>query len=107
MRETLVLSRAMREDLEALRRATVDAALRGDGTLPPAVREALARGEGPDEMRALVAKVRDHAYKVTDDDLDALRDRYSEDQLFEAVVAMVLGAADARLRAGLRALDGA
>jgi alkylhydroperoxidase/carboxymuconolactone decarboxylase family protein YurZ len=95
----------MREDLEALRRATVDAALRGDGELPVKVREALARGEGPDEMRALVAKVRDHAYEVTDQDLDALRGRYSDDQLFEAVVAMVLGAADARLRAGLRVLE--
>ncbi len=95
----------MRDDLEALRRATVDAALRGDGELPSKVREALARGEGPDEMRALVAKVRDHAYEVTDQDLDVLRAHYSDDQLFEAVVAMVLGAADARLRAGLRVLE--
>lgn len=97
----------MREDLDALRRATVDAALRGEGELPSKVREALARGEGPDEMRALLAKVRDHAYEVTDQDLDALRGRYTDDQLFEAVVAMVLGAADARLRAGLRALEDA
>lgn len=97
----------MREDLDALRRATVDAALRGEGELPAKLREALARGEGPDEMRALLAKVRDHAYEVTDQDLDALRGRYTDDQLFEAVVAMVLGAADARFRAGLRALEDA
>lgn len=97
----------MREDLEALRMATVEAALRGEGELPSKVREALARGDGPDEMRALVAKVRDRAYEVTDRDLDALRARYSDDQLFEAVVAMVLGAAETRLRAGLRALEGA
>ena len=77
----------MREDLEALRMATVEAALRGEGELP--------------------SKVRDRAYEVTDRDLDALRARYSDDQLFEAVVAMVLGAAETRLRAGLRALEGA
>ena len=95
----------MREDLEALRCATAAAALRGVGKLSPAVREALARGEASDEMRTLVEKVRDHAYDVTDHDLDALRARYSDDELFEAVVATVLGAADARLRAGLRALE--
>lgn len=95
----------MRSDLEALRRATLAAALGAVGALPSSVREALARGEAPDALRALVGKVRDRAYEVTDDDLDALRDRYTDDQLFEAVVATVLGAADARLRAGLRALE--
>lgn len=95
----------MREDLEALRRDTVAAVLRGAGELPSTVREALARGEGPDEMRALVEKVRDRAWEVTDADLDALRARYTDDQLFEAVVATVIGAADVRLRAGLRALE--
>jgi hypothetical protein len=95
----------MREDLEALRGATIEVALRGAGELPSTVREALARGEGPDDMRALVEKVRDTPWEVTDADLDALRARYTDDQLFEAVVATVIGAADVRFRAGLRALE--
>ena len=36
-----------------------------------------------------------------------LRGRYSEDQLFEVVVSAAFGAAEARLRAGLRALEDA
>lgn len=95
----------MREDLEALRLATATAALQGPGALPATMRAALARGEAPDALRELLEKVRDHAYDVTDHDLDALRAHYSDDQLFEAVVAMVLGAAEVRLRAGLRALE--
>lgn len=97
----------MRDDLDTLRSATADAVLRGPGALPSGVREALARGEAPEALRSLVEKIRERAYEVTGDDLAALRDRYSDDQLFEAVVATVVGAADARLRAGLRALEGA
>lgn len=73
----------------------------------PEQRQAMARGEPPEELRALVDKIRRHAYQVTDEDLDALRGRYSEDQIFELVVAGVLGAADLRLRAGLKALEDA
>jgi len=65
----------------------------------------MARGEPPEELRALVDKIRRRAYEVTDEDLDALRARYSEDEIFELVVATVVGAADLRLRAGLKALE--
>jgi alkylhydroperoxidase family enzyme len=41
---------------------------------------------------------------VTDQDLDALRDRYSEDQLFEIIVTAAFGAARDRLEAAHRAL---
>jgi hypothetical protein len=90
----------------ALHRATHEAALRGPGRTTPALREAVARGEGPDELRVLVDKIRRHAYQVTDEDLDGLRARYSEDQLFEVVVAAAIGAADERRKAALRALEG-
>ena len=96
----------MREDLEALRGATVAAVLRGPGELPSTLREALARGEAPDEMRVLVEKVRDRPWEVTDADLDALRASYTDDQLFEVVMATVIGAAEVRFRAGIRALEG-
>jgi alkylhydroperoxidase family enzyme len=95
----------MSDRFAALRDATAEAVLRGPGTTPSALREAVARGEPPEELRALVEKIQRHAYKVTDEDLAALRGQYSEDQLFELVVAAAFGAAEERLRAGLRALE--
>jgi alkylhydroperoxidase family enzyme len=59
------------------------------------------------ELAALVQKIFDHAYRVTDDDVDALRSHYSEGQLFELVVAAAVGAAEYRLKAALAALEGA
>jgi hypothetical protein len=93
--------------LDELKEDTVAAVLRGPGTTPPALRLAVSRGEPPEELRALVEKIRRHAYKVTDEDFAELRTRYTEDQLFEIVLATVLGAAGDRLGAGLRALDDA
>jgi hypothetical protein len=45
-------------------------------------------------------KIRSRAYTVTGEDLDALGDRYSEDQLFEIIIAAAFGAARERLAAG-------
>jgi hypothetical protein len=88
-----------------LKDATAAALLRGPGASPAELRQACARGEAPDELRALVQKIDRHAYEVTDEDLEALRAKYSEDQLFEVIVAAAFGAADRRLAAGLRALE--
>jgi hypothetical protein len=88
-----------------LRDATSAALLRGPGASSPELRQACARGEAPAELRALVEKIDRHAYKVTDEDLAALRAKYSEDELFEIIAAAAFGAADRRLRAGLRALE--
>lgn len=90
-----------------LKDATAAAVLDGPGTTPAALRQAVARGEAPEELRGLVDKIRRHAYQVTDEDLAALGGRYTEDQLFEIVVAASFGAAEHRLRAGLRALEDA
>ena len=95
----------MEERSGALRRATAAAVTEGPGETPPPLRQAVARGEPPEELRVLVEKIRRHAYRVTDADLDALRARYSEDELFEIIVAATVGAAEARLQAGLRALE--
>lgn len=82
--------------------------LRGPGHLDPAIREAIAaRGEVPSELRTLVEKVAREAYRVTDADFGAPRARFSEDQVFEAVVSAALGAARARLDAALAALEDA
>jgi hypothetical protein len=88
-----------------LKDATAAALLRGPGASPAELRQACARGEPPEGLRALVEKIERHAYKVTDDDLAALRATYSEDQLFEIILAAAFGAADRRLGAGLRALE--
>lgn len=94
----------MDERSGALRRATAAAVKEGPGVTPPSLRQAVARGEPPEELRALVEKIRRHAWRVTDEDVDALRARYDEDALFEIIVAAAVGAAEARLEAGLRAL---
>lgn len=95
----------MDDPFRELQEATAAAVVRGPGTTSPEQRQAVARGEPPEDLRALVEKIRRHAYKVTDEDLASLRDRYSEDELFELIVATVLGAAAERLRAGMRALE--
>ena len=61
--------------------------------------------ELPDDLRAYVEKVARHAYKVRDADVDGLREAgYSEDAIFELTLAAALGAAQARLSAGLDAM---
>jgi alkylhydroperoxidase family enzyme len=95
----------MEDPIAVLRQATASALLDGPGTTPAELRRAVARGTPPPDLAALVDKIRRHAYKVTDADIDALRERYGEDQLFEIVVAAAFGAAEARLAAGLRALE--
>jgi hypothetical protein len=54
--------------------------------------------EPPEEMSAYLAKVRERAYTVTDTDVDALRQRFEEDEIFEQTVAAAIGE-------GLRRLD--
>jgi alkylhydroperoxidase family enzyme len=87
--------------LAATRNAVVD----GPGSTDPKLRAQVASGKPPSDLARLVAKIRDHAYKVTDADLDALRSRYTEDQLFELIVAAALGAAEDRLNAAVAALE--
>ena len=79
---------------------------RGPGQTEPSLREAIASGQAPAELAALVEKVRRHAYKVTDEDIAALKAKWSDDQIFEIVIAAAFGAARDRLRAGLDALEG-
>jgi magnesium-transporting ATPase (P-type) len=56
---------------------------------------------------ALVQKIRSCRYAVTDQDLDALRNRYTEDQLFEIIVAAAFGVANDQIAAAHRALENA
>src|SRR5262245_45296452 len=98
----------MDDRFEASRRVLEHAVLGGPGHTDPDLRQRVAeRRDVPEELRSLVDKIERHPYKVTDEDVAALKARYSDDQLFEIIVAASLGSALDRLRAGLRALEGA
>jgi alkylhydroperoxidase family enzyme len=59
----------------------------------------------PPEFGSYLEKVRLHAYKVTDRDVQELKDAgFSEDQIFEHTVSAAVAAGLARLEAGLGAL---
>src|SRR3954470_19553282 len=62
-------------------------------------------GDFGDELGALVHKVARHAYRVTDEDVVAARDAgWSEDELFEQIVATATGAGLARRELGRSAV---
>ena len=91
-----------------LRNNVVKRVLDGAGVAVPARRRVAFDGTGaPPELQALIDKVEAHAYNVTDDDLRRLQATYSDDELFEIIVAAALGASERRLLAGLEALDDA
>ena len=85
--------------------------LEGPARLDSAVRQAASRralGDLPEAVRSYVAKVHDHAYKVTDDDVAALLAAgYSEDEVFELTAAAAVGAGLQRLEVARRAMGGA
>ena len=59
----------------------------------------------PPDFAPYLDKVRRNAYKVTDEDVQALKDSgYSEDVIFEQTVSVAVAAGLERLKAGLEAL---
>ncbi len=96
---------AMNDRFGPLRMATAVALLNGPAETAPELRQAIAGGNPPPELTTLVDKIRSRAYTVTDQDLDQLRSRYTEDQLFEIVLCAAFGAANERLAAAHRALE--
>ena len=66
---------------------------------------ALPERDAPPAFASYLEKVRLHAYKVTDGDVQALKDAgYSEDEIFEHTVSTAVAAGLERLEAGLGAL---
>ena len=63
------------------------------------LRESAARPT-PSGMEPYLAKVRERAYALTDADVAALTEQFSEDEIFEATVTVAIGE-------GLRRLDAA
>lgn len=88
--------------------ATTHPVLESEGETDPALRWAVFHhrmDELPASVRAYVEKVTQHAYKVTDADVESLkRNGYSEDAIFEITGAAAMGAAIMRLERGLIAL---
>jgi hypothetical protein len=88
--------------IDAIRDAVVD----GPGALAPSLRRAaFSGGDVSGEPAAYVDKVRRHAYKVTDADVEALQKAgWSDDAMFELTVATALGAALSRRDRARRAM---
>jgi alkylhydroperoxidase family enzyme len=88
---------------------TTHAVLESEGQTEPKLRWAIAHHrveEIPPALASYVEKVRQHAYKVTDADVEALkRAGYNEDAIFEVTASAALGAALLRLERGLIALN--
>lgn len=96
----------------------IDAVLTTPGDTDPTVRHAVEEratepggpsdakaSEIPPELTSYVKKVALHAYRTTDEDIEALRNAgYSEDAIFEITLSTALGAGMARLERGLAAL---
>lgn len=67
----------------------------------------LGTGKVPEDLRALVEKIADRPWSVSDEDIGRLlKAGYSEDQLYELVLAAAAGAGARRFDAGLRAMEG-
>ena len=102
----------------AFTQGILDAVLAGPGDSPSEVRRAVlaraarlagarAGAPAPAPFGTYVDKVAQHAYKVTDADVAALRSAgSSEDAVFEVTAAAALGAALGRLERGMAALRG-
>lgn len=98
----------------------VDSVLTGRGDSDPELRRAVEHrtathaGRSPEdgprlpqELGSYVDKVARHAFKVTDADIEALRNiGYSEDAIFELTLCAALGAGIARLDRALAAMEG-
>jgi hypothetical protein len=95
--------------------------LRGEGETDPGLRQAVAArsaelgggpaapagSEIPAGLRGFVDDIALHAYRITDEEIAALRRAgYSEDTIFEIAVSTAIGGGFARLERGLAALEG-
>jgi alkylhydroperoxidase family enzyme len=90
---------------EHVRRLGEKSVLEGPGVTSPALRQAAAANKDvPPELATLVAKTHDHAYKVTDEEIAALNQRFSDDELFEIIAAASIGASAKRTDAAFAVL---
>jgi alkylhydroperoxidase family enzyme len=96
-------------DITQLHRGLIARVVDGVGKAPSELRRAAFENAGLDEpMRTLIEKVAHHAYRVTDEDIAAVRAAgLSEDQIFEVVVSAAIGQASRQYDKALAALASA
>ena len=95
----------MTDPYRAEREALIAAVTAGEGDLPPTLRHAIldrARREPtaipiPEGLASFVDLVAEHAPSIEDVHVDALRDDWAEEAIFEAIVAAAIGASLVRL----------
>jgi len=71
-----------------------------EAILAPPGAEAITRGDDPPELAALLDKVRRHAYKIVDRDVEGI----DVDTLYESVLAAAYGVAAEQRRRALEAI---
>jgi hypothetical protein len=96
-------------DIRQAQKALTRRILEGDGKASPSVRRAAFHNSGlAGPPGALVEKVARHAYRVTDEDINAVKQSgLSEDQVFEIVVCAAIGQATRQYDMALAALEAA
>jgi hypothetical protein len=87
-------------DIDTRWQPLVEAILGDPGSLSPAARAAIFNGDDPAELAALLEKVRRHAYKIVDRDVEGI----DVDTAVEATLAAALGEALADRRRALEAI---
>jgi hypothetical protein len=109
------MSQSIHETIHRLR----ESVLTSDGVTSPEERQKIAGWSGnpdegpasqqlPEPLAKIITKVTRYAYKVTDEDIQALRETgYSEDAIFELVTSAAVGAAMRRYECGMAALRAA
>ena len=92
---------------QPLRNALREAVLSAPGALDRAGREAIMNGQPLEgALGAYVATVREHAWRVTDEQVAALSaSGVSDDDIFEATVAAAIGASLLRFERAQAALE--
>ncbi len=97
---------ANEDNKQAAHRALVDRVLHGAGQVPAELRaRAFTNADLPSPLQALIGKVATSPTEVTDADFAAaMASGFTEDQLFELVVAAAVGQSARRYDAGLAAL---
>jgi alkylhydroperoxidase family enzyme len=110
----------MRRYMELVERLR-SSVLQGKGETDPALRQAVAArsaelGGGPAAppgveipagLRDFVDKTALHAYRITDEEVQALLQAgHSEDEIYEIAISAAIGGGLARLERGLAALEG-
>ncbi|HTJ41676.1 MAG TPA: hypothetical protein VL463_06250 [Kofleriaceae bacterium] len=97
-------NRGPRVYLEELRKAVFDS----DGVTSRDLRRQAADGKDlPPELAPVIDKIRKHAYKVTPEDIEALKKAgRSEDEIFELTCAAAVGVSIHRCERALATLEG-